>query len=191
MGEPAEGIWKCVVLGGEAAANDKDIMCVRINAQIDEGPDKGRRVTYEDQVNNKSARYIAQSARAVGWTGDSLKTFRDDVDAWVKRTGGVSTVEIKHIEIKTGKNAGKIWGKANSIGRGPRPLKAPSRETIDDADDAMRRALAGEGASYPPDTGDRGAPPPDDIPPPGEDDIPFLSLSLAADRAQIAKVLAW
>lgn len=169
MSEPVEGIWKCKVLGGEAAADDKDIMTVRINAQIIEGPDTGRKVTYEDRVNNKSARYIAQSAKAVGWKGGRLEsTFRADVEAWIKATGGESTVEIRHIEIKNGKKAGQIWGKANSIGRGPKPLKAPSREAADDADAAMRAALDESGGGY------DDAPPHDDIPPPGDDDqIPF------------------
>lgn len=174
MSEPAEGIWKCNVLGGEAAADDKDVMRVRINVEIAEGPDKGRKVTYEDQINNKSAKYIAQSAKAVGWRGGRLEdTFRGDVDAWIKSTGGVSTVEIKHLEIKSGKNAGKIWGKPNSIGRGPKPLKAPSRASADDADEAMRAALAeaGGGGGY------------DDAPPPGDDDLPFISCSMAFERA--------
>jgi hypothetical protein len=170
------------VLGGEAAADDKDIMTVRVNVQIIEGPDTGRKVTYEDRVNNKSAKYIAQSARAVGWKGTRLETFRSDVDGWIKATGGESTVEIRHLEIKTGKKAGQIWGKANSIGRGPKPLKAPSRQSADEADEAMRAALA-EGAGY----DDSGTPPQDDIPPPGEDDIPFITN--ARDLTPIAKVL--
>ena|ERR1044071_5032323 len=174
MSEPVEGIWKCNVLGGEAAADDKDIMCVRINVEIVEGPDKGRRVTYEDRVNNKSAKYIAQSARAVGWRGVSLGTFRSDVDAWIKASGGVSTVEIRHIEIKSGKRAGQIWGKANAIGRGPKPLKEPSRETAHDADEAMRAAMADDGG---------GGTPYEDIPPAGDDDLPFISDSMAFDRA--------
>lgn len=179
MGEPAEGIWKCKVLGGEAAADDKDIMMVRVNVQIAEGPDTGRRVTYEDRVNNKSAPYIAQSAKAVGWQGGSLNTFRTDVDAWIARTGGDSTVEIKHLEIKTGKRAGQIWGKANSIGRGPKPLKAPSQSSAADADAAMRAALveagrqdAGGGGGY------------DDAPPPSDDDLPFITNDMTYDRVR-------
>lgn len=187
MSEPVEGIWKCKVLGGEAAADDKDIMTVRINAQIAEGPDAGRKVTYEDRVNNKSAKYIMQSARAVGWKGGRLEhTFRADVDEWIKATGGESTVEIRHLEIKSGKRAGQIWGKANSIGRGPRPLKPPSRESADDADEAMRQAML-EAES----TGDGGTPPTDDVPPHGDDDIPFASCSLSAGLGEIARVLRW
>lgn len=180
MAEPIEGIWKCKVLGGEANADDKDVMVVRINAQITEGPDAGRRVTYEDRINNKSAKYIAQSAKACGWRGGRIEeTFRADVTEWIARTGGESTVEIKHLEIKTGKNAGKIWGKANSIGRGPRPLQAPSRESADDANEAMRQAMADDQSG----PGSGGGSAPDDVPPPGEDDIPFITSSLAYDRA--------
>lgn len=167
---PIEGIWKCIVLGGEANADDKDIVHVRVNVQIDEGPDKGRKVTYDEQVNNKSAKYVVQSARAVGWRGGMPieNTFRADVEAWIAATGGVSSVEIQHVERKNGPKAGTFWAKARSIGRGPAPLKAPSREASSDANDALRSAMmaAEEG---------NGAPPPDDyIPPPGDDDaLPF------------------
>lgn len=176
MSEPAEGIWKCKVLNGEAAANEKDIMCVRVNVQIEEGPDRGRRVTYEDQVNNKSAKYIAQSVRACGWRGNGRleDTLKEDVDAWVERTGGASTVEIKHILIKNGKRAGEIWGKANAIGRGPKPLHAPSRASSDDAAEAMRLALAESSAG-----GGQ-----DDATPAGDDDLPFISQSWSADRVR-------
>lgn len=167
MTEPVEGIWNCRVLGGEAAADDKDIMRVRINAQITEGPDKDRKVTYEEQINNKSARYVLMSARAVGWRGQGKieNTFRADVDAWIKATGGASTVEIQHIERKTGKQAGTIWGKARSIGRGPKPLKAPSRTASDDADEAMRSAMALVDETNDSTTGY------DDVPPPSDGDV--------------------
>jgi hypothetical protein len=187
MAEPAEGFFKCTVLNGEAAANDRDIMCVRINVKIEDGPDKGRRVTYEDQINNKSAKYIAKSAKAVGWRGGRMEnTFRADVEAWIKATGGASTVEIKHIMRTKGEKAGTIWGKANSIGGGPKPFKEPSRESADDADAAMRAALAEDGGSQD-DYSGQGTPPPDDVPPHGDDDIPFVTCSM--DRAPIAKVL--
>lgn len=185
---PIEGIWKCIVLGGEANADEKDIVHVRINAQIDEGPDKGRKVTYDEQVNNKSAKYVVQSARAVGWKGKMPieSTFRADVEAWIAATGGASTVEIQHVERKTGAKAGTFWAKARSIGRGPAPLKAPSQQSSADANEALMAAMAsneeGNGG---------GAPPADDVPPHGDDDIPFASCSFSHDRAsaQIAKVL--
>lgn len=186
MAEPVEGTWKCTVLGGEANADDRDIVHCRINVQIDEGPDKGRRVTYDEQVNNKSAKYVVMSARAVGWRGQGLleDTFRADVETWIKATGGASTVEIQHVERKTGKQAGTFWGKARSIGRGPKPLKAPSREASADANDAIRAALAaaedgngggGGGGGY------------DDTPPPSDEDIPFATVAPLADRDPITR----
>lgn len=165
MAEPAEGMWQCKVLGGEAAADDRDIITVRINVQIAEGPDSGRKVTYEDRVNNLSAKYILQTCRAVGWraAGKLEDTLRADVDAWVASTGGASTVEIKHLLIKNGKNAGKTWAKANSLGRGPRPLKAPTKASSDDAHAAMMAAMAEFGDGPPPDN---------DVPPPDDNDAP-------------------
>lgn len=196
MSEPAEGTWKCIVLGGEANADDADIVTVRINAEVIEGPDSGRKVTYEDRVNNKSAKYIAQSAKAVGWRGGRLETsFRADVDAWIMATGGESTVEIRHVEIKKGKKYDKwceegrhgsppVWGKANSIGRGPKPLRTPSQQASDDAHEAMMTALAESGDTS------TGTPPADDVPPPVDDDIPFATCSRVG-LGEIAKVLRW
>lgn len=182
-----EGIWACKVLGAEVGQDDRGAMRVRIHVMITEGSDSGRKVTYEDTVNFKSNKYIAQSARAVGWSGGRLEeTLREDVDAWIAATGGASTVEIRHLEIRNGKNAGQTWAKANSIGRGSRPLAAPSRDVADEADEAMRAALAEEETgshSYPArsnaDGGSGGGGSDYDAPPPGDDDIPFIFCSFA------------
>lgn len=171
----AEGIWPAVALYAKYGGDD-DVPRVQITAKISDGPNKGAHVTYEDEVNNRSALYIQRSCRAVGWRGVSLTSLKDDVAAWIEKTGGETSVEVKHIEIKKGKNLGKIWAKPNSIGRGPRALKPLSQERISDADEAMRRAMELDGA-----TG--GTPPPDDVPPAGDDDIPFITSSMAYDRA--------
>lgn len=188
MSEIAAGFWPCKVIDGYYGDNDKNIPVVRINVELIDGPFKGMRQTYEEAVNNKQAPYIARTCKAVGWKCQSLSTLKADIAEWVKATGGESTLEIKHVEVKTGKRAGTVWAKPNSIGRGPKPLKESSQENLTDADAMMRTALAedagGSGSS-------NGAPPADDIPPPADDDIPFISCSFAHDRAcaQIAKVL--
>lgn len=137
----AEGIWSCVVLGATFGEDDKGSPQVQINVKIDDGPDKGRGCTYEDQVNVKSAPYIARSCKAVGWQGGDLLTLKADCAKWIAATGGKSTVEIKHIQIKNGKRAGEVWDKPNSIGRGPRVLKDVSRSTLADANEAMQMAM--------------------------------------------------
>jgi hypothetical protein len=186
MANLSEGTWPCLVQGATYGEDDKRNMVVRINVKITEGPDAGRAVTYEDTVNAKSALYIGRSCKAVGWKGDDLETLREDVDAWVKETGGASSAEIRHIEIKKGKQFDKwvdggqrgpapIWAKCNSIGRGPRPLAAPSAETLADAKDAMRRAMAEDGGGAT-----------DDGP---SDDIPFISCSMTIGLGEIASVL--
>jgi hypothetical protein len=144
MAELVEGIWKCKVLGGEAAADDRDVVKVRINVEILEGPDKGRRATYEDGINFKSAKYVVMSARAVGWRGQGKieDTFCADVDAWIERTGGESTLEVEHILRNKGAKAGTYWGKPRSIGRKPRALVAPSQTASADAHEALMAAMA-------------------------------------------------
>jgi hypothetical protein len=159
-----EGIWPCTVLSAEAGEIDGKIKA-RVNVKIDDGPSKGRFCTYEDEVNARSSLYIGRSLKNVGWQGKSLATVKDDCVKWIAETGGKSTVEIKHIPIKNGKRAGEIWDKPNSIGRGPKPMRAPGGDALSDADEAMRRAMAEDG----------GAPPDDEPPPPSTDDIPFIT----------------
>ena len=176
MAPKAEGMWPCTVLGATRGEDGGQIV-VRINVKIDDGPDKGKLATYEDTVNTKSSIYIARTCRAVGWSGRSLDTLTADVDAWIKATGGKSTVEVKHIEIKKGRKYDKwvadgrrgdppVWDKVQSLGRGPKPLAAPTKEAANDADEAMRQALADDGVEVPV--------PVDDVPHSADDDrLPF------------------
>ncbi len=182
MTDIAAGFWPCKVIDAFYGDDATGIPVVRINVELIDGRHKGLRMTYEERVNNKQAPYIARTCLACGWKGGSMSTLKADVAEWV-RSEGFSTLEIKHIEIRNGKRAGQIWAKPNSIGRGPKPLRESSKENLLDVDAMMRSALSEDSQS--------GAPPPDDIPPAGDDDIPFCSLSMtaAADRAVIAKVI--
>ncbi len=153
-----QGIWACTVVSANSGEDDRGSPQVQINVTIDDGPSKGRQCTYEDQVNAKSALYISRSCTAVGWAGKSLSTLKTDVAAWIAKTGGKTTVEIKHIELKRGKKYDKwveggcngsppIWDKASSIGRGTRVLAPMSAANAKDADDAMREAMAADGGA--------------------------------------------
>jgi hypothetical protein len=196
MSQPlAEGIWPATIQSASFGENDRGVPQVQINARIDDGPSKGRQCTYEDEVNSKSALYVGRSCRAVGWKGASLLTLKDDVSAWVIATGGKSSVEVRHVEIKRGKKFNEwveggqkgpppIWDKVNSIGRGPKPLTTPKGETLTDANDAMRRAMEADGFT-PGNVGGGG-----DDPPPvaNDDDLPFATCSRVG-LGEIAKVL--
>lgn len=181
----AEGIWPCVVTSA-AFGDNEGSPDVQINVKITEGPSAGRACTYQDQVNGKSAIYVGRSCKAVGLKGTDLSKLKEDCAAWIARTGGVSTVEIKHISLKRGQRfdrwveGGKqgdppIWDKPNSIGRGAKPLAPASGALLRDANEAMSRALAADGGA-------------DDEPPPN-DDIPFASSAFAHDVNPIASVL--
>src|SRR6185312_16608239 len=158
----AEGIWGCTVLSASFGENDKGIGQVQVNVRFDDGPSAGRQATYQDEVNAKSALYIGRSCKAIGWTGRDLTTLTADAKAWIEKTGGKSTAEVKHIPIKNGKRAGEIWDKVNSIGRGAKPLAPPKQATLADANDAMRRAMADDGGAPEPGTVD-------------DDSMPFAS----------------
>lgn len=187
MAIKAEGSWPCTVLGATYGEDDKHNLVVRINVKIDDGPSKGMTCTYEDKVDNRSSIYVARSCKAVGWKAQRLATLRDDVAAWIEETGGKSTVDIKHLELKRGKKYDEwvdggcvgptpIWDKVSAIGRGPKPLVEPTSSTLADAEEAMRNALAEDGGSAPPDDAD-------------PNDIPFISCSATASLGEIAKVL--
>lgn len=166
MAIKAEGIFPCTVISATAGENEKKAPIVQINVKIDDGPSKGQMCTYEDEVNAKSSVYIMRSARAVGWKGTDLKTLKTDCEKWIAETKGGTTVEIKHLAIKNGPNAGSTWDKVNSIGRGAKPLAELSGSTLDDANEAMRAAADAMG-----------------------DDIPFASCAMAHDVNPIARVL--
>lgn len=168
-----EGIFPCTVISASFGQDDKNSPQVQINVRIDEGAAAGQLCTYEDQVNAKSALYVGRSCKAVGWSGKDLNTLADDCAKWVTATGGKSTVEIKHLEIRTGRRAGQIWDKVNSIGRGSRKLAAASGELLDDANQAMRDAMAADAAGG----GD------------GDGDIPFASCDITLDVNPVARVL--
>lgn len=194
----AAGFWPCVVLDGgigeELDNNGKPTgrMRVRVNIKFTDGPDKGKIASYEDEINAKSALYVSRSLKAIGCkTPDRFSTVKGDIERWIKETGGATTAEVRHIETKRGKRYDEwvdagcpgdvlLWAKVNSLGRGPRPLAAPSGEAMSDAEEQMRRAMAEDGG---------GTQPEDDVPHAGDsDDIPFATVSRCS-LGEIAKVL--
>lgn len=161
------GFWPCVVIdGGIGEETDKNgkptgRLRARVNIKFTDGPDRGKLASYEDELNAKSSLYISRSLSAIGCTKETLTgdllNAASDIAAWVKKTGGATTAEVRHIEVKKGKRydewldetggAGSppIWAKVNSLGRGPRPLAKPSNDALSDAAEQMRRAMAEDG----------------------------------------------
>lgn len=142
MSQLAEGNFPCVVLSGKGGEDDRGVYKVQINIKFTDGPSAGQLGTYEDSVDAKSAPFVIKSCKAVGWKGETLNTLTADIAAWIAKTGGATTGEVKHILIKNGKRAGQIWDKVSAIGRGSRDLATPKPSTLKDADEAMRRAMA-------------------------------------------------
>jgi hypothetical protein len=190
----SEGTWPATVIDGgvgeelDKANQPTGRIKARVNVKFDDGPNKGRTATYEDTIDARSSIYIMRSLKAIGWRGPGLDTVETDIAAWVAKTGGKTTAEVKHIEIKKGARYEKwvekgnpgypIWDKVSSLGRGPRELAKPSTDALSDANDAMRRAMEADGASEP-----------DYIEPAGDpNDIPFATCSTVS-LGEIAKVL--
>lgn len=134
----AEGIYPCTVVNATFGDNDKGIPTAQINVRLDSGAN----ATYEDRVDARSALYVGRSLKAVGWAGKDLSTVAADCDAWIKKTGGKTTAEIKHIPYKDKKTGEeKIWAKCNAIGRGAQPLSPPKQSSVADANEAMARVF--------------------------------------------------
>lgn len=199
----AEGNFPFVVTSATFGADDRGVPQVQINGKFTEGPNAGRTTTYQDEVNAKSALYIGRSCKAVGWKGHELETLAADAKAWIAATGGKTTAEIRHIELKRGKKFEKweaegrqgqrpIWDKCNSIGFGAKPLVAPKKDVASDANDAMRRAMS-EDAGYADEPAPSGSGYVADHPPTPsdstrDDDLPFATVSCVS-TGEIARVL--
>ena len=132
--------------------NEKGIVTARVNFEILEGPDAGQRITYNGQVTQKSAPYVAKDLAAVGWKGRSLSTLTADVE----KSSASTTIEIQHKQTKDGSRTFPV---VRSIGRPPREVKPASTDDITNADMMLSAALGTDD--------ERDAPPVDDS------DIPF------------------
>lgn len=171
MAIKADGTWECDVLTASVGENEKRMPIVRVNVRLTGGPDAGKLDTYDKRIDGgKGTPYVARSLKAIGWQGRTLATLAEDVKAWVARTGGKTTCEIKHWEVKNGARAGELYASIDSLGSGRAPLGDMSRDTMRDADEALARAMgdmstasAGNGEPY-------------DAPHPADgDDIPFVT----------------
>lgn len=206
MSQLEEGNFPFVVTSASYGADDRGVPVVQINGKFTEGPNSGRTTTYQDEINAKSALYVGRSCRAVGWKDHitdpnkpptfELATLAADVEEWIKATGGKTTAEIRHIELKKGKKFDKwvadgsrgqrpYWDKCNSIGYGAKPLVAPKKDVTEDANAAMRRAMAEDGGSDEAPTGYVSAP---SAPAGRDDDLPFATCSTIG-LGEIARVL--
>ncbi len=167
-----EGHWPCKILDGsfgDTGGTKPKPSVARINAEITDGPNKGRRCTYEEQVNGKSALYVGRCALAVGWKGVSMSTLKADIAAWVAKTGGVSTLEVQHLR-RTSDN--EPFAKVRSIGRMSRaPIVDAPADRLADADEALARALAEDRAGNSSNNSSGHAGAYDDAPPPDDEDL--------------------
>lgn len=177
-----EGTWPCKILAASIGNDYRNLFAVQINVEIVDGPDKGKRVTYEQTVDAKTAKYVGPSCKAIGWQGVTLDTLADDCVKWIAKSGGLSIVEIRWFDLKKPEAIAKAeargeppkFAKANAIGRGAQPLKAATAESKADADAAIRSFMGG-GSDAPPVADD-------------DDQVPFATVS-TIDRTAIARML--
>lgn len=179
-----EGIWKAKVLGAnfglkkkDEASPDPGLAHVTVNIELVEGPDKGRRASYEETIDGKSAAFARKTLVAVGWKGVTLGSLKTDVEAFIKETGGETTAEVKQLVRKKDNST---FSKINSLGRKPQVLHEATtkdgRERLSDADEAMRQAMEADSASG---GGSYGS----------DEDIPFASSMIDHEPSPISRLL--
>lgn len=141
----AEGIWPAHVVGRATFGVDESTTdlegnhpsIVRVNVEISDGPDKGKRMTYEERVTQDSRDFVIGSLLSVGWKGRTFATVADDIVE-----GATTTVEVVHYQIKKGKRAGEWFAKARNLGRGPKKLGEASKHELAAADALLGNAGA-------------------------------------------------
>jgi tRNA U34 5-carboxymethylaminomethyl modifying enzyme MnmG/GidA len=117
-----------------------------VDFEIIDGEDTGQKITYRGRVDQKSAKYVARDLKAIGWSGKTLDTLKQDVAAATPET----TIEIKHMNKKDGSGKFPV---VRSIGRTASGQSAPPQLKQADVKnaDALLRAALGDSEPVDPD----------------------------------------
>lgn len=115
--------------------NDKPL--VRIEAEVGDGPYKGRRATFDGKFDEKNLPFTKRAMLAVGWKGVTIATFADDVTA--------ANLQVSFVvEIATWEKDGKTrqWSAIRYFG-GSQSLAAVPKDKVRDFDKWLAEVDAG------------------------------------------------
>ena len=133
----AQGSFLARALTGSSGTDNKGRLTARVEFELLAGPDAGQRITYSGLINAKSAKYVGPDLKAVGWKGETLKTLDADIIA----AHAEVPIEIEHKNANDSKDPDRVFAVVRSIARGAPALKPPSKQDMDDADEALRAAM--------------------------------------------------
>ncbi len=128
---------------------------VRITMQVGEGEHKGKSFDYEGKLDDSNIAYTKRAMAAVGWKGQTSKTFADDVKA--ANLTVPFTVEVAEWDPPDGRPTVR-WSTVKRIGGAP-PLEAFSDDDFAKADEWFASA-----PEVTPGSGSNGAARNDDLP---------------------------
>jgi hypothetical protein len=122
--------------GGNAKTGKPD---VRVDMQVVGGPHDGKRFPYSGKLDDKSIKWTKMRMMALGWKGESVRTFADDVAA-AQLTVPFS---VRIAEFTRPNGTISRWASVDKIGgSAAAPLKPLSAKEIADADEWFAAADA-------------------------------------------------
>lgn len=102
---------------------------VRIEMEVTEGENKGKRFPYEGKLDEKNIRYTKMAMMAVGWRGHSSKTFASDVAA----AAVITSFKVRIAKFTRDDGSISEWSSVDKIG-GPPPLAPLDEQQLADVD---------------------------------------------------------
>lgn len=115
-----EGDFQAKATSAELGTNKKGAAELRVDFEITEGPNAGRKVSYSGLFGEKSAKYTKSAMVALGWQGKDASTVAADI---------MKAAKVVPIEVQIARwenpDTGKLseWSAVRNVGRFKEPLK--------------------------------------------------------------------
>lgn len=132
-----EGNFNAKPVSAELGTNKKGAPELRIDFEIAEGANTGRKVSYSGLFNEKSTKYTKQAMLALGWQGKDVTTAVDDI---------MKTPKVVPIEVQIARwenpDTGKVseWSAVRNVGRYKEPLKPLAKNDLKDVNQWLAEA---------------------------------------------------
>lgn len=161
-----EGTYKARPVKASAGASKKKAEpVVTVRFMLTEGPDAGQYINWNGQITERAARWTMRGLRALGWNGKDVRTApKEIIEAGIELP-----ITITHYIPKDefgNPDHSKAFATVRSVGVRDMPELDPM--SASEASHATRMLLDAE-AEETEESNVRAS----DIPPPGDDDIPF------------------
>lgn len=129
MSSLIEGNFQAKPVSAELGNNKKGAPELRVEFEIAEGANAGRKVSYSGLFNEKSTKYTKQAMLAMGWQGKDVRTAVDDI---------MKSPKVVPIEVQIARwenpDTGKVseWSAVRNVGRFREPLKPLANNDVKD-----------------------------------------------------------